>query len=180
MTHSVVLQGICDHRRKFINCFVGFPGSAHDARVLQNSNIYKKIMEDKSKYFTSDSYHLVGDSAYPLKEWLLVPYKDNGALSDLQQRYNKKQSQTRIVIECSFALLKGRFRRLRKVISKISNISHLVLAACVLHNICIDNDDEGNELVDMEYLELMAARDSGQLSSDTKAKKKRDYINSIL
>lgn len=31
--HSINLQGICPARKLFTNIFVGFPGSAHDARV---------------------------------------------------------------------------------------------------------------------------------------------------
>ncbi|XP_060774405.1 uncharacterized protein LOC132884567 [Neoarius graeffei] len=38
--HSVILQGVVDHRYCFTNINVGWPGSVHDARVLRNSHIY--------------------------------------------------------------------------------------------------------------------------------------------
>lgn len=45
----------------------------------------------------------------------------------------------RQVIERSFALLFGRFRRLRYLdIKKIECIPSTIIAACVLHNICIE------------------------------------------
>lgn len=37
------MQGICDERKKFIDVFIGYPGSVHDARVYQNSDIYRKL-----------------------------------------------------------------------------------------------------------------------------------------
>ena len=35
--HSIVLQALVDHECKFMNIFVGWPGSCHDARILANS-----------------------------------------------------------------------------------------------------------------------------------------------
>lgn len=31
--HSINLQGVCTNTKIFLNAFIGFPGSAHDARV---------------------------------------------------------------------------------------------------------------------------------------------------
>lgn len=41
--YSLHMQGICDENSRFIDIFVGYPGSVHDARVLQNSDIYNKL-----------------------------------------------------------------------------------------------------------------------------------------
>ena len=61
-----------------------------------------------------------------------------------------------MVIERAFALLKGRFRRLKYVdIDKVDDIPKIVIVACVLHNISLckeysfldfmdDQDDEVN------------------------------------
>ncbi|XP_038157305.1 protein ANTAGONIST OF LIKE HETEROCHROMATIN PROTEIN 1-like [Cyprinodon tularosa] len=38
--HSVILQGVVDHRFCFTNIYAGWPGSVHDARVLRTSNVY--------------------------------------------------------------------------------------------------------------------------------------------
>ena len=47
-----------------------------------------------------------------------------------------------MVIERAFALLKGRFRRLKYVdIDKVDDIPKIVIAACVLHNISLCNED---------------------------------------
>ena len=33
--HSVILQAVCDHRMLFTDCYAGWPGSVHDARVFK-------------------------------------------------------------------------------------------------------------------------------------------------
>lgn len=82
--------------------------------------------------------HLIGDGAYSLSSKLLVPFKDNGHLTNIQKGYNKKLSQTRVVIENSFALLKARFRRLKLLEAvKPENISLIIISACILHNVCL-------------------------------------------
>lgn len=100
----------------------------------------------------------MGDSAYPLFDWLIPPYKDNGNLSALQKHFNFVHSSARVVIEHAFGLLKGRFRRLKFFDNdNITFIVKCVIAATVLHNLCscendiieIDvNEDSDNENYD--------------------------------
>lgn len=40
--HDMIVQGVVNGTGKFIDAVAGFPGSAHDARVLRNSNIYQE------------------------------------------------------------------------------------------------------------------------------------------
>lgn len=37
--HSIILQGICDYKLRFIDVFTGICGSVHDARVWRLSDI---------------------------------------------------------------------------------------------------------------------------------------------
>ena len=50
---------------------------------------------------------------------LMKPYKDNGARTVAQINFNKRLSQSRRVIENAFGMLKGRFRRLRRLESAL-------------------------------------------------------------
>ena len=72
--HSIVLQGVCVDDLKFTDVNVGWPGRVHDAKVLRNSSLWDEGFQNCD----NGNYHLRGDGAYPLKEWLLTPYKDNG------------------------------------------------------------------------------------------------------
>ena len=181
MTHSRILQGVCDSSKKFINCFAGFPGSCHDARVLRNSTLYRQTEVDPRVFFPSDSYHIVGDSAYPLLIWLLVPIKDIENLTHVQTRFNKRLSQTRIIIECAFALLKGRFRRLKMVVAKLDAIPSIITAACVLHNLCLDNNDDADDLIDLDDMLGAQALPCGNCAFENeRAKQKRNHIENAL
>ncbi|KAI4471245.1 hypothetical protein MML48_1g05040 [Holotrichia oblita] len=72
-------------------------------------------------------YFLLGDSAYPLKRNLMTPFKDRGQLTPRQINYNIRLYE--------------------------SNTVHLIRAACVLHNIAIDDT-----LLDNEYNEMLVSQ----------------------
>lgn len=38
---SIILQAVCDHQGRFIDTYVGWPGSVHDSRVLCHSPLYR-------------------------------------------------------------------------------------------------------------------------------------------
>lgn len=143
--HSILLQGVVDHKKRFIDVFAGEPGSLHDARLLRKSRLYSKIMEDPT--FIGNDF-LLGDSAYPNLSWLVTPFKDHGLLTQTQKMFNYRLSSKRVIIENAFGLLKGRFRRLKSFENLSLHLcSKLILSACVLHNICI-NDVENNLIID--------------------------------
>ena len=142
--HSVVLQVVCREDRRFTNCFVGWPGSVHDSRVLRNSDL---VNEDR--FFNDPEKHIIGDGAYPLKRWLMTTFRDNGHLTPQQRHFNTQLSKSRQVIERAIGLLKGRFSRLKYIdVKSLTKINKIVMAACTLHNICItQNDDEDGFII---------------------------------
>lgn len=96
----------------------------------------------------SDTWHLLGDAAYPLSEWLLTPFRDYGNLSNAQKHCNYTLSATRVLIENAFGLLKGRFRQLMHTdFHSVDTTSKFILSCCVLHNLCIDNGDVWDDAV---------------------------------
>ena len=40
--HSIIMQAVVDHNNLYTDVVIGWPGSAHDARVLSNSKIFEK------------------------------------------------------------------------------------------------------------------------------------------
>ncbi|KAK9708217.1 DDE superfamily endonuclease [Popillia japonica] len=93
---SMILQGVCDQKCQFTDCFVGFPGSVHNARVFLRSPLFEYCTQDN--LFPGNS-HLLGDSAYPLKTHILAPFRDNGHLNQNQKIYNTAHAATRSVID---------------------------------------------------------------------------------
>ena len=150
----------------FLSVATGFPGSLHDARMLRLSDFYwaaedEEILMEPTLDLAGTVIRpfVVGDSAYPLKTWLLPVIKDNGGLTEDQKKFNKELSKSRIIAEHVLGLtIKGRWRVLLKRLDEDHNrIPDTIVACCILHNICIlrneeldlghdDNDDEDDDL----------------------------------
>ncbi|KAL6257823.1 hypothetical protein P5V15_011417 [Pogonomyrmex californicus] len=97
----------------------GICGSVHDAKIWHLSDIRTFITQDENRYF-QNQYHLLADS----------------------RRFDTKHSKTRVVIECTFGTLKGRFRKLKYIyMYNTEMIPLVILTCCILHNICIENED---------------------------------------
>lgn len=130
---------ICDSTLKFLHCYAGQPGCMHNMRVFRLSGVETMCTRD---YFPEDS-HVIGDSAYALQKYVMVPYKNNGHLTEAQVNFNNRLCSARVMIERAIGLLKGCFRSLldKLHMKQTDLIPQYVIACCVLHNICILNDD---------------------------------------
>ncbi|XP_058444383.1 putative nuclease HARBI1 [Malaya genurostris] len=134
---SITLQAICDKDKKFLDVFIGPPSKVHDSRIFSMSSISRKLPD-----ICGQKYHLLGDAAYPIREYLLTPYRDNGHMTNKKIMFNLHHCQTRVVIENCFGLLKQRFRQLTRLdFHTTLKHSKFVMACCVLHNICIVRND---------------------------------------
>ncbi|XP_025267615.1 protein ALP1-like [Camponotus floridanus] len=180
--HSVILQAVCNDRKEFIDVFAGIVGRVHDARVFRQSPLFALLTGNDPPIH--ENQHLLGDNAYPLLPFLMKPYRDNGHLTPEKTRFNTILSSVRCIIEQSFGLLKGKWRRLKFLdMSRIDLIPTVIVAACVLHNFIIKN--EGLEL-DEDY-EQQNEDDNNEINLRifdehrvAIGDRKRDYITSIL
>lgn len=107
MIWHVTLQGICDHKNRFLDVFTGISGKIHDAQVLALSDINEKL-----PYIHEKKYHILSDRAYTIRPWLLIPYRETKNLNCSQRNYNKKFYATRVKIENIFGSFKGHFHQL--------------------------------------------------------------------
>lgn len=139
--HSIVLQAVCDGNCMFTHCYCGPVGSVHDARVLAQSPL-RQLLRSPHTYFPNNT-HIIGDAAYTLQTHVMVPFRDNGHLTRRQQNFNFRLSSTRMVIERAFGLMKVSFRILLDCLplTDIRKIPEFVVACCVLHNICMTQND---------------------------------------
>lgn len=148
--YSFIVQGIVDASGAYLSVSTGFPGSMHDARGLRLSN-FCSLAEEK-RILTMPCMDIngtqirpliLGNSAYPLKSWLMRPFQDNGALTATHRHFNMELSKVRIVVEHGFGQTKARWRCLDKRIDEDTmKIPHTVTACCVLQNICILMNDD--------------------------------------
>ncbi|XP_075748160.1 uncharacterized protein LOC142814111 [Rhipicephalus microplus] len=150
---SLTLQGIWDNRKRFLDVGTGAPSKIHDARILRLSTVLKKLPQP-----CAGKYHILGDAAYPSREYLITPIRDYGNLNASDKAFNAKLSSTRVLIENAFGESKGRFRQLQRVdLTTVDNMTKFILACCVLHNICIDNGDSSDGLVPGMHLNSQGA-----------------------
>lgn len=177
MQHSITMQGIGLPNYILSNISVGYPGSLHDARILRESNIFQYVEQYGSQDLFHGKYHLLGDSAYPCKIWLLTPYKNFGNLSRAQMKYNKCLSKTRVKIENIFGLLKTRWRILNYInVYSIERAVSIINSSCILHNFCILNNDQFafNEVADLEEENIIFGNEEND------GEFKRDIICGII
>ncbi|XP_062588208.1 putative nuclease HARBI1 [Saccostrea cucullata] len=148
---SIQAQLIVDDKLMINDVNVGWPGSTHDARVLRNSGIFH-YAENNGKIL--QNHYIIADGAYPLKWWLMTPFRDNGRLNNAQRRYNRIFSSARQCVERAIGHLKGRFRRLQNLhVGSVTHMCNLVISACILHNMCIICDDYIDDFIDMTQAE---------------------------
>ncbi|CAH1966394.1 unnamed protein product [Acanthoscelides obtectus] len=111
---SINLMAICDSNTLFTYVFLGYPGSAHDSRVFENSCMCKNIERHGPNFYFLDTqkYHLIGDSAFALRTWLITPYQGDN-VTRKQKFHNYYLSSDRVKIEHCFGAYKGRWRRVQ-------------------------------------------------------------------
>lgn len=158
--YSVNTQAVVSERYKFIDVCTGFPGCMHDARVLRNTSLYRRaqngeIFQEPTEllYGTVIKPMIIGDSAYPPLRWIVKPYTLHRHLTLEERQFNRSLSSTRSIVERAFGILKTRWRCLYKTLEQtVVNVSYIVMACCVLHNIC---QEVGEQLTDLEHHELL-------------------------
>jgi len=122
------------------------------------------------------NFHRLGDSAYPLSNHMLVPYRDNGHLTPLQKKFNSIQAITRVDIERAIGLLKSKWRRLHYLeMHDVKKIAEVIVSTCVLHNfvlekeqydddeICLQEDDTPDTNGDENNLQVSSDGDGKRL-----------------
>uniref|UniRef100_A0A8C5DII3 Putative nuclease HARBI1 n=1 Tax=Gouania willdenowi TaxID=441366 RepID=A0A8C5DII3_GOUWI len=99
--HSINIQLVGDADLLITNCVVKWPGSVHDARILRESALYRKLQTNRPDGI------ILGDSAYPLLPWLMTPFLAPNTPE--QAHFNTAHSKTRCAIERLHGVLKRRF-----------------------------------------------------------------------
>ena len=163
--YAVNTQAVIGSNLEFLSVATGYPGSLHDARVLRNTMIFRRCENGEYLSAPKDVIEqivirplIIGDSAYPLSDWLIKPYRHAGNLTPSQRYFNRRLSASRSIVERGFGLLKARWRcLLKRLDNEIENISDVILSCFILHNICqisqdeyLDEDDVLDRLIQQE------------------------------
>ena len=103
---------------------------------------------------------ILGDSAYPVKQWLMTPFK--GEVTGGKSTFNYELSKSRQIIECAFGRLVERFRRLKFLqFKEISTCIKICIAATTLHNFCLSLTDDEEEQYTPEFNDIFEEGQNG-------------------
>ncbi|KAH7959330.1 hypothetical protein HPB49_010436 [Dermacentor silvarum] len=153
---SLTLQGICHNKKRFLDVRTGAPSKVHDSRIFRRSRVANVLPQ-----LCSSVYHIVGDAAYPFKEYLMTPIRGYGNLDCSDRAFNARLSGTRVLIENAFRDLKNRFRQLAQV-GQVDSRQHVHVHNLMLraHNLCIEQGDLPENLSRGMSLSLQTPNDN--------------------
>ena len=153
--YSIILLAVCNAQMQFTFFDIGCPGKECDGGVYKRCEL-SDLVENLAVCTGTTKYHLLGDKAFTLSNGLMKPFSEDSAAEDeLVRLFNYLLSSVRMLIECSFGILKERFRCL-KVSSRFRTIEMTckVTTVCVLlHNFLIEVGDPENDILRQEVEE---------------------------
>jgi hypothetical protein len=163
---SLILLALVDADYKFTWASVGANGSTSDCAVFNVCDLKSGIEDGTFNVPEPDflpktdmkfPYYLVGDDAFPLKEWLLKPFSGR-VLTEEERIFNYRLSRARRIVENAFGILANRFRCLIRTLQiQPATVNIVVLACLSLHNVMrtrfpgLQNRDLDKEMEDGTY-----------------------------
>lgn len=141
---SIVLMAVVDANYKFLIVDIGAYGKGSDSLVFQDSNFGQRLQRDELDLPQASiingyngpvfPYVFLADEAFPLSNRIMRPYGGHNLSID-QRIYNYRLSRGRRFVECAFGILANKWRLFHTPITlEPENVTHVVKAACVLHN----------------------------------------------
>ena len=149
----------CNHRRRILNTTSGVPGRWPDKTTqkfdefineLHAGTLYKN---EEYTYYTLDGVEKKGlglwllcDNGYIHWPCMIPPYKDEDAINRRQTIWSHFVESMRKDVECTFGILKGRWRILctgiRSYVSEqtLHAVDDIWFTCCILHNWLLDID----------------------------------------
>ncbi len=133
-----------DIEKRVIHLISGWPGSAHDARVLKGASF---MQESKDTEFFSGRQHGLGYAAFPVHRRLVPGFKQPLADIPANKVFNHHLSSLRIRSEHTIELAKERFQGLKEVRLKIrshgdvSRVAQFITCGYILHNLLLEWKD---------------------------------------
>ena len=140
--YALNVQAIVDKKKQFLWSYPSNKGSTHDSAAFCGSKLYD-LLKETAKELYNRGLFIVGDSAYGLAPFLLVPYDQAELKEDVLQAkdsFNYHLSSCRIHVECAFGELVMRWGVLwRTLLFDLKKCSKIVNGCMLLHNYIIGN-----------------------------------------
>lgn len=171
--HSINCMVVCGPNLEFYYVSANWPGSVHDARVLRNSNLFQRM---EGGWRPIPKAIILGDSGYPLLEWLMTPLGDNNE-DNRVSAYNRAHKKTRRLVENALGILKEKFPCLNHLRLSPVYAAKIFKCCAALGNI---SREEGYVYeIDDVHVENYGYQDNGHLSARLRQQEILNYFGNI-
>lgn len=174
------MQTISSANLKVINIVSRWPGATHDQTIFTESRV-------RERFHAGDfgQYILVGDSGYANTFFLATPFTANNndiAENRYMQAYQAAVIATRNVVERQYGVMKRRFPALAYGLRvHIETAQKLISVAAILHNICIDENENVPPVdIDLEDNLLRVPEDPQQPHQNENPRRNRRLARDII
>lgn len=112
----MILEAICDHRKRILHAFFGTPGSNNNVNIVNNSPLLKQFHigafpPSEFTYNLNGQQHIIpyflSNGIYP--SWRIFASSIKGPKTASEKQYTAKHESVRKDIERAFGELKKRF-----------------------------------------------------------------------
>jgi hypothetical protein len=194
---TLAFQAVCAPNRKILYCSVPFLGSYNDITITANDSLcsdisgglldnlrYKVVGEGGVPSWVSGGY-LIVDGGYSTASWLMEPFGSGCSVEE--KRWSEWLESVRKDIECTFGILKSRFRLFDMPLRfhYFKDIHNAWKMCLILHNMLITYD--GNDLSDWEknvnwsYIDpVFDTLDGEDTPADDSVVMMNDYVESDI
>ncbi|XP_068608239.1 uncharacterized protein [Brachionichthys hirsutus] len=165
---SVLSQVAVSGQGLFWDVCASFPGGTDPADILQNSSLWASAAEGglspvPPPVFLGEPrrYVLLGAACYPLRTWLMTAYPEekgrrpgDAALTEQQRLFNRRLSGALRAPDETLLRLRARWQCLSKRNDcGLDVVPTMILACCILHNMCESHGDAFKEAWQAEVAE---------------------------
>ena len=182
------VQGTVDAHGMFIEAHVKFSGSTHDSNIFRDSGlcrIMSSVNAIKEPHITVGHTVIppmvLADGGYPALPFILKRYhnkKTRVNATAAERLFDQAHSRGRVVVENSWARLKGRFGLLTRLSCSIGDACHYVASCIALHNFIERHHEEYEAPIDGEEDEDQ--EDVPDTSAHPTSKVRRDALLSKM
>lgn len=188
--YSVLVLGVADSNCKFIHASAGCPGAVSHAQMLRNSALQRDIqngviLNAPGRMIDGSEIKplLVSNSSFDLSPWLMKPYTQTPATTPSQSNFNSALSSAQEKVVQAFGMLRGRWRCLLETLKEDTlRVPTTVIACCVLHNLCIDIEDDApiESVFIQDDVDLSDEDSDDWTAMDEDAKQLREKLRNYL
>ncbi|KDP30204.1 hypothetical protein JCGZ_16986 [Jatropha curcas] len=148
---TLLVQALVDSEGRFLDISAGWPCTMKPESIFRQTKLYSRIEESRELlkgpcYNLSNGnsipQYILGDSSFPLLNWLLTPYirpKEEDSFGSAQREFNSAHSRAMGLVATAFGRVKKRWQLLARKWKEecVEFFPFVIVMGCLLHNFLI-------------------------------------------